>query len=89
MARLTARPTVLVPVVLFTTMDDIRARLAAVDKVVSGEHFKKVCSVTVDVSLAKLASSQREQTARLEEIIYNAQSQMNSIIFKHGVASNN
>ena len=55
-------------------MGEIRVFLAAVEKRVVDEHFKKVCNVTVEVSLAKLASSHKEQAARFENIVQNVQS---------------
>ena len=62
-------------------------RLVKVEKGMVGDHFKKVCKVTVDVALAKLETSNQERAARLETIIYNAQSKMDSTIYKHGLLS--
>ena len=67
-------------------MDDVLIRLAEVEKKVSGERSRRICKINVNISLAKLTSSEKEQTTRLETIIHKAKTQMDDIIFKNGRA---
>ena len=50
-------------------------------------NVEKRCKVSVEVCLAKLDTSNREQVTRLEALIYNAQSKMDGTIYKNGIAS--
>lgn len=70
-----------------TNLDDVMDRLAKIELRMVDDHFRKICRVTVDVALAKLETSNREQVERLGGIVYSAQSKMNSTIYKNGLAS--
>ena len=69
------------------TMEDVISRLAEVEKKVSGERFRKTCSISTDVALTRLASAEKDQTARLEYILQKAKLQMIDTISKNGRAS--
>ena len=68
-------------------MNAIFARPSKVEDRAEGDRFKKLAAVTMEVSLAKLTLSHKEQAARLETTVTNAKNQMNDIIYKNGCAS--
>ena len=68
-------------------MEEILARVAALEKKIATDHFKKVLDISCNVALQRLEDSEKESKWRLQRLIDSATRPCNDTIERNGIAS--
>jgi len=69
------------------TMEEILARVAAVEQKIGTDHFKKVLDISCNVALQRLEGREEECKCRLQHLVASANRQQNETIRRNGVDS--
>ena len=68
-------------------MEEILARVAAVEQKIGTDHFKKVLDISCNVALQRLEGREEECKCRLQHLVASANRQQNETIRRNGVDS--